>query len=424
MGATKPQIVACLNSPIDYLKTYMDQFNVQSDNPSNFTLVGGTKISQWNDLSPQLRHLTQSTDARRPLYNGGSPLFDGVDDVLQTAAQFQLSTFSFYAVVKSTTIPGTAQGIVGGSTTNYIGKQTSRQIGLDNSGNGGGNLRYILYGDESYMIISYRRTAATISIKVNGRTLIFQSGVPASANHNFRFVGSGAFGSGSIPWIGTIRAVCISSAYLTDGQDAGVLSQLFQKYALPEADNAIVGFGDSITYGQGATNSFTTAWMPLLAAAKGRPYKNYGIAGTTCSNVAASPNNGQSRWNINISERLYDDYICILYGTNDISAGGVYTATTYETALIAIISGLIAQGYAASKICVGTVPYRLADAFASTIAQYNTKIVSITSTYGLAPWADVYATMKAYGDGCMADGVHPNDIGHQIIANAFNAVLP
>lgn len=139
--------------------------------------------------------------------------------------------------------------------------------------------------------------------------------------------------------------------------------------------------------------------------------------------MAAATNNGQDRWDTQLVERPYSDTVCILYGTNDISAGGSYTATTYESALIEIVSGLIAAGYAANKICIGTVPYRSADAFASTIAQYNAKIASITTTYGLRGPATVYEDMKAYGNGCLADSVHPNDIGHQIIADAFQTAL-
>lgn len=415
------RIFASFINSVDYLDQHMDLFNFQSDSASNFTIISGTKVSQWNDLSGTGRHITQTTDSRRPLYNGGAILFDGSDDVLELASQLQASTFSFYAVVKSTSTA--TQAITGGTTSNYVGKNTSRTLALDNSGNGGGNLRYQLYGDEKYQIFSYRRTGTTISIKVNGRELIYLSGTVASANHNFRYFGAGPFGSGSLPWNGTIRALCLSSSYLDDATDRGVLNQLFTKYSLPETSDCLVGFGDSITYGQGATNEFTLGWVPVLAAALGKGVKNYGIGSTTCSNVAGSSRNGQDRWDVNLVERPYSDTVCILYGTNDISAGGVYTADTYESALIEIVSGLLAAGYSANKICIGTVPYRLNDAFASTIAQYNAKIATITTTYGLKGPANVYANMKAVGNSTLVDSVHPSDTGHSIIASAFQTAL-
>lgn len=400
------------------LDAQMDVLNLQSNSAANFTTSSG-KVTQWNDLSGNARHATQSNDTYRPLYNGGEILFDGTNDALQIPAEVTLSTFSFYAVVKSTDITNT-QAITGGNSSDSIGKTAPRDLLF----NGGENLRYNLYGDEYYQVISCRRDGSTITIKVNGRTLFKTSGTIGSQSHNFRYIGTGAFGPASLPWNGIIRAVSISSSYLDDATDTQVLNALFTRYSLPQTSDCVVGFGDSITYGQGATNALTTAWMPLLKTQLGKAgYKNYGIGSSVCSNVAGSATNGQDRWDLNIPERPYSDTICILYGTNDISAGGVYTATTYESALIEIVSGLIATGYAANKICIGTVPYRSNDGFASTIAQYNAKIASVTTTYGLRGPATVYEDMKAYGNGCLDDSVHPNDIGHQIIADAFELAL-
>lgn len=416
MKASK--IFASFINSVDYLGQHMDQLNLQSDSISNFTLVSGTKVSQWNDLSGNARHATQSNDTYRPLYNGGEILFDGTNDLLQIPSEITLSTFSFYAVVKSTDITST-QSISGGNTSDNLGKVTPRDLLF----NGGENLRYNLYGDEYYQVISCRRDGSTITIKINGRTTFKTSGTIGSQSHNFRYIGSGAFGATANPWNGIIRAVCISASYLDDATDTGVVNQLFQKYGLPQTSDCVVGFGDSITYGTGASNALTTAWMPLLKTQLGKVgYKNYGIASTTCSNVAGATNNGQDRWDLHIVERPYSDTVCILYGTNDISAGGSYTATTYESAITEIIAGLIAAGYSANKIAIGTVPYRQGDAQAATIASYNTKISSVAATYGIRV-ANVYANMKAVGDSCMADTVHPNDTGHSIIASAFQTAL-
>ena len=68
---------------------------------STATLVDGDAVSQWDDLSGNLRHLLQASASLRPLYKvnvqNGKPIvrFDGVDDYMQVtfATTSPMSTF-------------------------------------------------------------------------------------------------------------------------------------------------------------------------------------------------------------------------------------------------------------------------------------------------------------------------------------------
>lgn len=337
--------------------------------------------------------------------------------------EISLNTYSIFIVAKATSVPVSRQILLGGtSASDFISMEEqatqTRLLKINNVSSGGVDRNFRLWGEEYYEVIAIRRNTSTIYAQTNNRELITLDG---SSDSNVTKIGHvGKASDGSNPFIGTIRAVCISSTYLSNDDTEKAIDDLFTRYNLPETSDAIVGFGDSITFGSAASNRLTTAWLPLLAGALSKPFKNFGISGSSLS--GATGDGGLARYGRQIAERPYSDTICILYGTNDVT-GGV-SSTVYQYALENIVKGLLLYGYTPNKIIIGTIPYQLSDANAATIATYNTVITNVCTLFGLNSPANIYDAMKnGGGDSIMDDTVHPDNTGHQIIADTFENVI-
>lgn len=401
----------------DIIAANMDVLNLQSDNPANFVLNSST-ISQWTDLSPSLRHAVQATAASQPAYNGGSPLWSG--NTFLQYSQYSANVFSAYYVFRANA-RDTAFVIGGGSSSNnYIvfNFTGSQVLQVNNSSSGGGESTFLVGGEHFYTVLSLRRNASGMSLRANGRRLVRITNGNGTANQLFSILGRGSAG---FTLAGRIRAHCISSQYIDDATDLAICQALQAKYGLPETSDCIIGFGDSITRGTGATTD-AERWLNKLGTALSKGIKNTGIPSSLLTNATGTTDNGQNRWEAELVEAPYTDTICMLYGTNDVSAS--IASATYAASLDVIVSGLLAKGYAASKIILGTIPYQQGNANSTRIGEYNTAITNICTSRGLKAPAQVYANMlSGGGDSLMADSVHPNNAGHTVIKNAFQAAI-
>src|SRR5690606_11965165 len=154
------------------------------------------------------------------------------------------------------------------------------------------------------------------------------------------------------------------------------------------SSDAVVGFGDSITVGQGATTPLTGGWLSLLSNLAGKPRKNFGISGSRLT--VYDENSGVTRYKTQVIERPYSDTICILYGTNDVEQ---VSGDEFQAALETVLDGFINAGYSKTKIIVGTIPYRLGDDASAQVADFNARIVNVCAELGLPSPADVYNSM-------------------------------
>jgi lysophospholipase L1-like esterase len=199
-------------------------------------------------------------------------------------------------------------------------------------------------------------------------------------------------------------------------------------------------FGDSITVGLNASRP-ELAWPMLLAAeAGGLAVRNAAISGTILQGGAMAdglprPDNGIGRYRAALLGEARADVVAILYGYND----GRYTAAPQSLNVegfgrdyAALIEGLLAAGYRASDIAVGSPPYPCEAGFAVGSAGFTGQtragferfvavVGEIAERYGVF-YAPVYEAMAAYPDGALASGdvTHPNDAGHRVIADAFS----
>jgi lysophospholipase L1-like esterase len=396
--------------------TYMDQLNLQSDDAANFTIVSNA-VSQWNDLSGSGRHATQGTAANRPAYASGIVTFDGSNDSLTLASEIDRTEFSMYILIQKPVGTGSYVPIGSSSRLDFLQLTAARQASVFKAA---GGFTPFMYGNEEYYtVVSLRMSGGSVTMNANDRKLMNLSSTLTSGS--FRIGKLGSSSSGSAPFAGVIRAVCVSSQYFDDATNALIVDKLLSKYPYPLSTNvSLLGFGDSIT--QGATPpGLTSPWLNQVATSQALPYCNLGIGGTQFTNYASDEDNGYDRYAAQLITKPYKDKIVILYGTNDVAT---VSAANFETQYSAMVADLIQKGYNPRNITLCTLVRSIGDAGSVAKQAYNTVIANVASTYGTR-LADVYAAFVADSDpdALMADTTHPNQAGHDLIATTVNTAM-
>jgi len=205
-------------------------------------------------------------------------------------------------------------------------------------------------------------------------------------------------------------------------------------------------YGDSITFGTGASIT-ANRWTSKLSAAKGWTEVNFGRSGTALEETTpANPAGLSPAYNFHKdgpaqipTKGWRTKYMFISFGVNDCGfnfAG--YNPTLFGTQYQTIISGAIAKGWTTTSVIVNLGYYvKSPDAWNAYLiygipsAADNTRYFSFFST------ADTIATTNSNiranpyqymidngGDALLADNLHPNDAGHQVIANYMAALVP
>lgn len=233
-------------------------------------------------------------------------------------------------------------------------------------------------------------------------------------------------------WTGIIQYWALGNAALTKAQ-----AESLTYHFVP----SLVTFGDSITNGYGATTDYGT----LIAAARGWSYRfvRAGTNGTTLQNTdqntvatigGATTNNGRDTYATRINT-YRPEKVIILYGLNDIRLNdAAFTAANYQNDLGEIVDGLIANDTPASGIVIGSPPYMKVSAYGSSapydgataqkFTDYRAAASAVATAKGTR-YVDIYQIMADNGGDALmqADGIHANDTGQQVIANAFDPFL-
>lgn len=207
-----------------------------------------------------------------------------------------------------------------------------------------------------------------------------------------------------------------------------------------------VGYGDSITAGDGASDA-AHRWLNIVASdTKSRMLfvVNSGIAGTVLQNTVqnsvaviggAATNNGQDTLTARVL--AYNPArVLVLYGLNDLRLNdAAFTTTTFQNALSAVVDAIIANGTPAAQIVLGSPPYVNPANYATFAAPFNggstvkhqayRDAVAAVATAKGTRYIDIYQAMIDGGGNTLlsADNLHPNDTGHAVIAAAFLSVL-
>lgn len=204
-------------------------------------------------------------------------------------------------------------------------------------------------------------------------------------------------------------------------------------------------YGDSITFGVGASVT-ANRWTSKLATAKGWTEVNFGRSGTALEETTpANPAGLSPAYNFHKDGpaqipikgwRL--NYMFISFGVNDCGfnfAG--YNPTLFGTQYQNIINGAVAKGWTANKIVVNLGYYvKSPDAWNSYLIYGISSAADNARYFTFFTSADTVATNNGNiranpyqymidngGDTLLADGLHPNDAGHQVIANYMGALV-
>jgi len=204
--------------------------------------------------------------------------------------------------------------------------------------------------------------------------------------------------------------------------------------------------GDSITEGHGTSDPATKPFHQLIAKKYGMAAaRNYGKGGTRLarqSRPSANP-----RWDLDFSSRFSDmdndaQLVVLFGGTNDFGHGDAPLGSmedrednTFYGACHYIMSGLINK-YPDAKIVVMTPLHRISEdntvkengldgcklevyvnIIKEVAAFYSLPVLDLWSVSGLQPKVD--AIRKRY----VPDGLHPNDAGHEKMAEVIGNYL-
>jgi lysophospholipase L1-like esterase len=204
---------------------------------------------------------------------------------------------------------------------------------------------------------------------------------------------------------------------------------------------SLVGFGDSITFGQQASDA-AHRWLDIVSAALGAGTPlNQGIQGTVLQNSndsGGSPrtNNGRDRYVADILGANKREMVTIAYGFNDaryIGAPTTFNLAQYAMDYREILTGVLAGGYPANRICIVS-PYWISDTGLNTgsagftgqtravFEQFVAAAQALAKEFGVY-YADTYAAMRDNGGASLiyTDDIHPIDAGHAVIATAVRA---
>lgn len=195
--------------------------------------------------------------------------------------------------------------------------------------------------------------------------------------------------------------------------------------------------GDSITEGVGTTKTYHAMLNEMIGFGE---LKHYGISGTR---IASQPDDGGSAMSVRYTAMDDDADLVVVFGaTNDFGHGTApigttddFTTETFLGALNVLMTGLIDK-YPAASICFLTPLHRdFYDGYVElnpetglTLELFAEHLKERARYYAL-PVLDLYATsgmqpkLQIIKDRYMPDGLHPNDAGHQLMAQRIAPFL-
>ena len=170
--------------------------------------------------------------------------------------------------------------------------------------------------------------------------------------------------------------------------------------------NVVVALGDSITSGHGAT-----PYPSLLTGMIGRTVVNSGVPGERAAGGAARV--------ASVLARHKPGYLLIMLGSND----AIHASTPGPVATQ--LRSIVEQAKANHTVpIISTIPSMISlySIFQGAVEPINAEIRAIGSEPGVY-FVDSDARMGQNPDLYFDNGLHPNDAGHVVIAEAFAAVF-
>ena len=384
------------------------------------------KSGNGNDSNPTTgQRMTLITDA----LSGKQTCYGSIaSSSIPLTTPFNNSTFTFFLVCCNVNAGLYTNVLTGGSSFNdYIqgGGASNNYVDSIVSAQGGSSQSYQDdFAMKEMIVLCIRQQSGTTQIwEINGRNRIRTTGSVPSVNFNvgqiFNAFGGGAGGPGRF------GGFVYYNTFLNDSDASRVAKYLVDHHNINPAGQyyKITGFGDSYTIGLGAS-TLANSYIHKIAASLGKEVSNAGISGSRFQDITGTGSDAQCgyvRYARDLVEYPYRDRLYILYGFNDVNNGSA-SVSTYQTQLNAMVTDLISRGYPAGNIYLGTIPRQYGDNNGTLVQQYGDAVRSVGNAHGCHV-AEVYAAQVANGGDSLFSGdhLHPNDTGHQVIANAFLA---
>lgn len=203
-------------------------------------------------------------------------------------------------------------------------------------------------------------------------------------------------------------------------------------------------FGDSYTFGVGATSTFRR-WANQFGYLMGLPTVNMGVGGTVLEKrTPINPfGTGPNMVDAIPSIPTYTgdgSYLVIAYGYNDVMYNGAnYTAANYTTDYTTVLNAAVTDGWATNRIILLTPYFATAGTYAGYAAttgnpaanRARTKLfgdstISLAKSFG-TKYVDIYSIIVNRADTAnifAPDGIHPDDQYHAFIAQClFDTVM-
>lgn len=169
--------------------------------------------------------------------------------------------------------------------------------------------------------------------------------------------------------------------------------------------NVVLAMGDSITSGSG--NPDTPPWPALFAGMVNKTVINEGIGGTQSASGAARINGNLARYK--------PGYVIIFYGAND----AIHSTPVENTE--AALRSMVRAAKANRNIPVLANVIHMTGGrmiYNGNVDVINERIQRIASEEG-APLANVDKAISRSPETYLRDGLHPNELGNELIALTF-----
>lgn len=189
--------------------------------------------------------------------------------------------------------------------------------------------------------------------------------------------------------------------------------------------------GDSITAGSGSSNAAYFSWVAVLGHLEWQEYVvyNYGVGSKTMRSDLADSYQSTEKWKNCLSCGEKYDVVLIMLGTNDSNRDKLWTSDAdvqYNRDCRAIVDAVKAGSPDAEFVIMSCPAYYGQGNYGSAhVRELQRELAETMKEEGFKiHFYDMYSyTSVNLGSRCFPDSLHPNDEGHDKIAQAMSEML-